>query len=162
MSDLIGDILARLVAGEHLDRPTAAAAMRLMMAGEVSPPRVSAFLTALRVKGETAEEVAGFVEAMRRAAVGVPGDHGDLIDTCGTGGDKSHSFNISTATAFVVAGAGLKVAKHGNRSATNKSGGADVLEALGVKIDLPPEGAARCLEDAGIAFLFAPLYHPAV
>jgi anthranilate phosphoribosyltransferase len=162
MSDIIGDILARLVAGDHLDRTTAAEAMRLMMSGEVSGPRVAAFLTALRAKGETADEVAGFVEAMRGASVHVPGDHGDLIDTCGTGGDKSHTFNISTATAFVAAGAGLKVAKHGNRSATSKSGGADVLEALGVKIDLSPEGAAHCLKEAGITFLFAPLYHPAV
>ncbi|MBM3266471.1 MAG: anthranilate phosphoribosyltransferase [Candidatus Sericytochromatia bacterium] len=162
MSDLLNDALARLVAGEHIDRDTAAAAMRAMMSGDVTPVRIAAFLTAMRAKGETPEEVAGFVDAMRSAALRVPGDHGDLIDTCGTGGDRSDTFNISTAAAFVAAGAGLKVAKHGNRSATSKSGGADVLEALGVRIDLPPDGAAACLDEAGIAFLFAPLYHPAV
>ncbi len=162
MSDLIGDLLVRLVAGTHLDREAAGEAMRLMMAGEVTPVRISAFLTALRAKGETPEELAGFVDAMRAAAVRVPGDHGDLVDTCGTGGDRSNTFNISTAAAFVAAGAGLKVAKHGNRSATSKSGGADVLEALGVKIDINPAQAALCLSEARIAFLFAPLYHPAV
>ncbi len=162
MSELLSEALTRLVAGAQLDRETAAGAMRAMMAGDVTPVRIAAFLTAMRAKGETPDEVAGFVDAMRGAALRVPGAHGDLVDTCGTGGDKSNTFNISTAAAFVAAGAGLKVAKHGNRSATSKSGGADVLEALGVKIDLPPEGAAHCLAGAGIAFLFAPLYHPAV
>lgn len=162
MTDLIGDLLVTLVAGKDLPRDAAGEAMRLMMAGEVSPVRIAAFLTALRAKGETPEELAGLVDAMRDAAVRVPGEHGDLIDTCGTGGDKSNTFNISTAAAFVAAGAGLKVAKHGNRSATSKSGGADVLEALGVKIDITPDLASRCLAEAGIAFFFAPLYHPAV
>lgn len=162
MSDVLGDLLAKLTGGQHLSREAAHEAMRLMMAGEVSPVRIAAFLTALRAKGETPEELAGFVDAMRGAAVPVPGSHGELIDTCGTGGDRAGTFNISTAAAFVAAGAGLKVAKHGNRSATSKSGGADVLEALGVKIDISPGHAARCLEEAGIAFFFAPLYHPAV
>jgi anthranilate phosphoribosyltransferase len=132
------------------------------MSGEVTPVRAAAFLTALRAKGETPEEVAGFVDALRARAVRVPGNHGITIDTCGTGGDRSNTFNISTAAALVAAGAGLKVAKHGNRSATSNCGGADVLEALGVRIDLAPQGAAECLEHAGIAFLFAPVYHPAV
>lgn len=162
MTDAIGDLLVRLAGGSSLPREAAGEAMRLMMAGEVSPVRIAALLTALRVKGETPEELAGFVDAMRDAAVRVPGEHGELIDTCGTGGDRSNTFNISTAAAFVAAGAGLKVAKHGNRSATSKSGGADVLEALGVKIDILPAQAARCLDEAGIAFFFAPLYHPAV
>jgi anthranilate phosphoribosyltransferase len=162
MSELLSDALSLLVAGKHLDRETAGDALRQIMSGDVTPVRISAFLTAMRAKGETPSEVAGLVDAMRGAALQVPGEHGDLIDTCGTGGDRSGTFNISTAAAFVVAGAGLKVAKHGNRSATSKSGGADVLEALGVKIDLPPDGAAACLEQIGIAFLFAPLYHPAV
>lgn len=162
MSDLVKELLARLVAGQSLQRPEARDAMREVMSGEVSPVLIAALLTALRAKGETPEEVAGMAEAMREVALPVPGDFGDLLDTCGTGGDRAGTFNISTAAAFVVAAAGVKVAKHGNRSATSRSGGADVLEALGVNIDLAPDAVARCLEQVGVAFLFAPRYNPAM
>lgn len=155
------DLLAGLVAGTDLDRATAGRALRAVMAGEVSEVVVSAFLTALAAKGATADEVAGLVEAMVGAATEVPVD-GPVLDTCGTGGDGAGTFNISTTSALVCAAAGARVAKHGNRAASSRAGSADLLESWGVVIDLPPDAAARCLDDVGITFLFARAYHPAM
>ena len=137
--------------------------MMQIMQGEATPAQIGAFLTALRIKGETLDEITGCAEAMRRNAVQVRPDIGDaaLLDVVGTGGDGTHKFNISTIAAFVVAGAGVKVAKHGNRS-NRRAGSADVLEALGVTLPLTPEQAAECIEEVGIVFLFAPAYHPAM
>jgi anthranilate phosphoribosyltransferase len=133
------------------------------MSGEATPAQIAGFLIALRVKGETVDEITGCARAMRRAAVHVaPSENGILIDTCGTGGDASGTFNISTTTAFVAAGAGLRVAKHGNRSISSRSGSADVLTALGVNLELTPEQVAACLDETGIGFLYAPRLHPAM
>jgi len=152
-----------LAAGESLSADEARDAFVQVMAGEASPVQLSALLIGLRVKGETPTEVAGVVEAMRGAMVRLPADHPeDLVDTCGTGGGTVVTFNISTAAALLAAGAGLRVAKHGNRSFTSQCGSADVLEALGVKIDVPLEIMERALRDAGIVFMFAPLMHPAM
>ena len=135
--------------------------MREIMGGETTPAQLGAYLTALALKGETPEEIAGFATVMRQKSLRVdPG--GPAIDTCGTGGDRKGTFNISTAAAFVVSGAGLTVAKHGNRAASGDCGSADVLEALGVCIDLPPDAVERCLREIGIGFMFAPAYHPAM
>ena len=135
--------------------------MREVMEGEVTPAQLGSYLTALALKGETPEEIAGFATVMREKSLRVAVD-GIAIDTCGTGGDRKGTFNISTAAAFVVAGAGLTVAKHGNRAASGDCGSADVLEALGVRIELSPEGVERCLREIGIGFMFAPAYHPAM
>jgi anthranilate phosphoribosyltransferase len=135
--------------------------MREVMEGEVTPAQLGSYLTALSLKGETPEEIAGFATVMREKSLRVAVD-GTAIDTCGTGGDRKGTFNISTAAAFVVAGAGLTVAKHGNRAASGDCGSADVLEALGVRIELPPEAVERCLREIGIGFMFAPAYHPAM
>lgn len=152
-----------LAAGESLGREDARAAFELVMSGEASPVQVSALLMGLRAKGETASEVAGVVEAMRGAMVRLEAaSPEELVDTCGTGGGSVQTFNISTAAALLAAGAGLRVAKHGNRSFTSQCGSADVLEALGVKIDVPVETMARALAQAGIVFMFAPLMHPAM
>src|SRR5438445_13264564 len=132
------------------------------MRGEATPAQIAALLMGLRVKGETPEEVAGAARALREAMVRVEANGAHLVDTCGTGGGAVSTFNISTAAAFVAAGAGAIVAKHGNRSMTSKCGSADVLEALGVNITLTPEQVATCLDEAGIAFMFAQLYHPAM
>jgi len=131
------------------------------MSGEATPAQIAAFITALRIKGETVDEIAGLASIMRAKAIPVVVTP-PVVDTCGTGGDSSSTFNISTAAAIVVAGAGLKVAKHGNRAITSHCGSADVLEALGVKIDLGAEGVAKCLETVGIGFMFAPIFHPAM
>ncbi len=147
--------------------------MTEVLTGQCTDAQIAALLVALHMKGETVEEIVGFAEAIRVAAtpldlhpkqvLDASGTGRDaLVDTCGTGGDTSGTFNISTATAFVVAGAGVRVAKHGNRSVTSKCGSADVMEALGVKIDLPPARIAACLEEVGIAFLFAPAMHSAM
>lgn len=136
--------------------------MRAIMAGEATAAQIAAFLVALRMKGETVEEIVGFVEAMRERAVALPTRVEGLVDTCGTGGDGADTFNISTAAAIVAAAGGVSVAKHGNRAVSSRCGSADVLEALGVAIQLTPEGAARCLERTGLCFLFAPLYHPSM
>jgi anthranilate phosphoribosyltransferase len=133
------------------------------MAGEASPAQVSALLMGLRVKGETANEVAGLVQAMRAAMVRLNADRpDDLVDTCGTGGGTVHTFNISTAAALLAAGAGLRIAKHGNRSFTTQCGSADVLEALGIRIEVDVETMGRALKETGIVFMFAPLMHPAM
>ena len=150
----------RLLAGEDLGRDGAAEVLDLVMAGEVDPVQTGAFLIALRAKGETAGELAGLASVVRARSERVRTDRAPLVDTCGTGGGRS-TFNVSTAAAFVVAGAGVAVAKHGNRSATSRSGSADVLEALGARIDLAPDAVAACIERTGIGFMFAPAHHPA-
>jgi anthranilate phosphoribosyltransferase len=148
--------------GRSLSEQEAAAVMGEIMSGEATPAQLGAFLVALRLKGETAEEIAGMARVMRAKALRVPFDGTPLLDTCGTGGDGMGTFNVSTAAAFVAAGAGAVVAKHGNRAVTSHCGSADVLEALGVKIDLPPEGVAHCLREVGVGFMFAPNFHPAM
>lgn len=154
----------RLFAHENLSVDLADAAMSQIMLGEASPAQIGAFLAALRMKGETVDEITGCALAMKRCAVQVSPAIGEamLVDIVGTGGDSSGTFNISTTAAFVVAGHGVKVAKHGNRSVSSKCGSADVLAALGVHLALTAEQAATCIEDVGIAFLFAPQYHPAM
>ncbi len=158
---------------QHLTREEARAVMGQILAGEATDAQIAALLVALHMKGETVEEIVGFAEAIRAAAapleirqnsaLDVSGTERDaLVDTCGTGGDASGTFNISTATALTVAGAGVRVAKHGNRSVTSKCGSADVVEALGVNITLPPARVAACLEEVGFAFLFAPAMHSAM
>ena len=137
--------------------------MTEIMDGEATPAQLGAFLMALRTKGESVDEITGLARVMRNRALQVEApDPDSLLDTCGTGGDASHTFNISTASALVAAGAGLRVAKHGNRAASSACGSADVLEAAGVQIDIEPERVARCIEQAGIGFMFAPRYHPAM
>ena len=158
-------VLGRLTGGESLTSTEAAAAMAEILDGSASPALISAFIVALRMKGETVEEMTGLLEAMLGYAERVPVDddlHLRLVDTCGTGGDRSHTINVSTMAALVVAAAGAPVCKHGNRAASSASGSADVLEALGVVIDLGPEGVARCIAEAGIGFCFAPRFHPAM
>lgn len=171
---MILDALHRIANhGHSLSREEARAVMSEVLTGRCTDAQIGALLVALHMKGETVEEIVGFAEAIRTAAthldlhqnrtVDVSGTERDaLVDTCGTGGDTSGTFNISTATALVAAGAGVRVAKHGNRSVTSKCGSADVMEALGVKIDLPPGRIAACLEEVGIAFLFAPAMHSAM
>ena len=153
--------LETVVTGRSLDVATARAVMDAMMEGEASPAQVGALIAALRTKGETVDELAGMVESMRAHATQVPLSV-EAVDTCGTGGDGAGTFNISTAAALVAAGAGCPVAKHGNRAASSQCGSADVLEALGVVISLSPDGVRRCVEEAGIGFLFAPDFHPAL
>ncbi|MBO9542473.1 anthranilate phosphoribosyltransferase [bacterium] len=158
---MIQEATRALLSGRSLERSEARGAMEAIFA-PAAPVQVASFLTALTMKGETPDEIAGLAEAMRAHAVPVPGSWPELLDTCGTGGDRSGTFNISTTVAFIAASCGLKVAKHGNRSASSLCGSADVLEALGVHVDLEPEHAAECLEQHGITFLFAPRYHPAM
>jgi len=155
--------IAGVVEGKDLSEEEASKAMAHIMEGEALPTQIASLLTALRMKGETSQEIAGFARAMRAKAVRIRAREGEcVVDTCGTGGDGCGTFNISTAVAFVAAGGGLTVAKHGNRSVSSKSGSADVLEALGVKITLPPEKVEECLQENGLAFLFAPSFHPAM
>jgi anthranilate phosphoribosyltransferase len=153
--------LSRVVGGGSLSRDESLAAMNAIMDGEVSPVRLAAFLVALRTKGETSAEIAGFAASMRKHCRRIPAPEG-AVDTCGTGGDGARTANISTLAALVAAGAGVPVAKHGNRSVSSSSGSADLLEGLGVRIDCDPEVAARCLAEAGFCFMFAPLYHPSM
>ncbi|MBM3748351.1 MAG: anthranilate phosphoribosyltransferase [Acidobacteria bacterium] len=156
--------LHRVTGREHLSAASAEEAMEAILSGLSSAAQIAAFLVALRMKGETVAELVGFARAMRRRASPLELDLGGeaLLDTCGTGGDGAHTFNISTVAALVAAGAGVKVAKHGNRSISSACGSADVLEALGVKIAQQPEEAARAIREVGIAFLFAPAWHPAM
>ncbi len=158
---MISQSYRQLLEGRSLARPQATALMDSIFGGEATHVQVAALLTALKMKGETSDEVAGFADSMRAHALAFPAE-GEGIDTCGTGGDRAGTFNLSTTVAFIAAGAGLKVAKHGGRSASSRTGGADVLEALGVDIEMSPETAARCLETIGVTFLFAPRYHPAM
>ncbi|MBM12739.1 MAG: anthranilate phosphoribosyltransferase [Chloroflexi bacterium] len=157
----IREAIGLAVAGESLSMDDAASVMREIMSGEATPAQLGAFLTAIRLKGETTEEIAGMATMMREFSLKVNVD-GMLVDSVGTGGDGLNTFNISTAAAFVAAGAGLKVAKHGNRAASGTCGSADVLEELGVRIDLPPEGVGRCIKESGIGFMFAQAFHPAM
>ena len=154
--------LTALAEGRTLTQEEAEAAMHLMMRGEASPEQIAGLLMGLRARGETLDELVGFTRVMRQYAVPVRVDDPHAIDLCGTGGDRSGTFNISTAAAFVCAGAGVTVVKHGNRSVSSQAGSADVLEALGVAIDLGAEGVERCLEEVSIAFAFAPRFHPAM
>jgi anthranilate phosphoribosyltransferase len=157
----IREAIGVVTSGHELSQSDAAAVMEEIMTGSATPAQVAAFLTGLHCKGESDSEIAGMAEVMRDKATRVPFDQ-PLVDTCGTGGDGSHTFNISTTAAFVVAGAGMPVAKHGNRAMSSTSGSADVLEALGVNIELDAEGVRQCLEQAGIGFMFAPRFHPAM
>lgn len=159
---MIQEAIETLVEGNPLTREQAAGAMRDMMRGEANPAQMAGFLVALRIKGETIDEITGLAETMREMATPVRTSRSPLVDTCGTGGDHSGTFNISTAAAFVVAGAGIAVAKHGNRSATSKCGSADVLEVLGVNIEASPETVGKCIDDIGIGFLFARSLHGAM
>ena len=158
----IREALAQLVEGEHLSQVDMVLVMKQTMTGDASPEQIAGFLVALRMKGETLDEITGAVQVMRDLAIGVEvsGDH--LVDIVGTGGDGASLFNVSTASAFVVAAAGGKVVKHGNRSVSSKSGSADLLEAAGVKLGLTPEQVSRCVNDVGIAFMFAPAHHSAM
>jgi len=158
---MIKEAITTLVDGRSLTTDESASVMEEIMGGEVTPAQFGAFVTALRLKGETVDEIVGLVRTMRAKAVPVTIAE-SVVDTCGTGGDSSSTFNISTAAAFVAAGAGLKVAKHGNRAMSSQCGSADVLEALGVKIDLNAEQVQRCLEEVGMGFMFAPIFHPAM
>ena len=158
---MIREAIDLLVSGKSLAMEQATAVMEEIMDGEATPAQFGAFVTALRLKGETVHEIAGMARAMREKAVPVEVS-GPVVDTCGTGGDASMTFNISTTAAFVVAASGLKVAKHGNRGMSSGCGSADVLDALGVKIDLGPREVAKCLDEVGIGFMFAPVFHPAM
>jgi anthranilate phosphoribosyltransferase len=157
----IRSAIARLVERQDLSEAEAAACMAEMMTGASTPAQFAAFATALRMKGESVDEIAGMARVMREHASPVKVD-GPLLDTCGTGGDASGSFNVSTCAAFVAAGAGARVAKHGNRAMSSQCGSADVLEALGAKIDVTPEQVAHCIETAGIGFMFAQAFHPSM
>ncbi|MDK2820234.1 MAG: anthranilate phosphoribosyltransferase [Clostridia bacterium] len=159
---MLKPIISKVVEGQSLNEMEAEKAMDIIMSGEGTQAQIGAFLTALRLKGETVEEITGFARSMRRRAASIVPKTRTFVDTCGTGGDGSQTFNISTTAAFVVAGAGVAVAKHGNRSVSSRCGSADMLEALGIKIDLPPEAVACCLEEVGMAFLFAPVFHSAM
>ncbi len=169
----IVDALRRVVEGQHLGRGEAESVMDEIMTGKATDAQIAAFLTGLRMKGETAEELTGFAAVIRGKASVIPTggdvtaalsgtDREMLVDTCGTGGDATGTFNISTATAFVLAGAGVRVAKHGNRSVSSLCGSADVVEALGIRIDLSAENVGRCIDEVGIGFLYAPLLHEAM
>ena len=153
--------LKLVLLGAALDRVQARAAMHALAAGEATDAQAGAFLAALRVRGETVSELVGFAEAVRGRAVKVKPKRRPLLDTCGTGGDGLNTFNISTTVAFIAAGAGAAVAKHGNRAVSSRSGSADVLEALGVRTNVSPKLAAECVDVAGVGFLFAPSHHPA-
>ncbi|MEN8615028.1 anthranilate phosphoribosyltransferase [Dehalogenimonas sp. THU2] len=158
---MIKEAIQSLVTGKSLTADEAAAVMDEIMEGQVTPAQFGAFVTALRCKGETVEEMVGLARTMRAKALPMVAK-GPVVDTCGTGGDGAGTFNISTAAAIVAAACGVKVAKHGNRAMSSSCGSADVLEALGVRIDLSPLEASECLEQAGIVFMFAPVFHPAM
>ena len=161
MTDEFKGLIAKAATGAALSREEAARGFDTMMSGEATPSQMGALLMALRVRGETVDEITGAVTVMREKMLRVSAPPG-AVDVVGTGGDASGSFNISTCAAFIVAGAGVPVAKHGNRALSSRSGAADVLGALGVNIELPPDGVGRCIKEAGIGFMFAPAHHPAM
>ncbi|MCA1595187.1 MAG: anthranilate phosphoribosyltransferase [Chloroflexi bacterium] len=156
------EAIRKLVEGEHLTKGEAASAMEDIMDGSATPAQIAGLLVALRLRGETPDEITGFAEVMRDRAVAVPCTRTDLVDTCGTGGDRLNTFNISTAAAFVAAGAGVRIAKHGNRAASSRCGSADVLHSLGVNIEMAPEAVSECIDVVGIGFLFAQRFHPSM
>ncbi len=158
---MIRDAIIKLASGHSLSQSEASEAMREIMSGQATPAQIASFLTALRLKGETVDEISGLALVMRENVIPVETTY-PVVDTCGTGGAESDTINISTAAAIVVAAAGVPVAKHGNRAMSSQTGSADVLEALGVRVDLGPIAAKRCLDEVGIAFLFAQIYHPAM
>jgi anthranilate phosphoribosyltransferase len=153
------DAIGKLVKGQSLTEAEAASAFETIMRGDATPVQIAGFVIALRMKGETVDELTGFAKTARHMSTPIDVE-GDLLDTCGTGGDGLATFNISTLSAIVAAASGARVAKHGNRAASSMCGSADVLEQLGVKVDLAPQGVARCIDGAGIGFLFAPIFHP--
>lgn len=159
---MIREAIVKLMEGKNLTETEAETVMQEIMDGEATHAQMAGFLLALRLKGETLEEITGCARVMRDKAIRVAPQRTDLVDTAGTGGDKAGTFNISTTAAFVIAGAGLGVAKHGNRAISGQSGSADLLEALGVNFDLSPEQSARCIDEVGMGFLFAPKLHPAM
>src|ERR1700693_426555 len=159
--DDLKSIIGKVATGATLSRDEAASAFDSMMSGEATPSQMGGLLMALRVRGETVDEITGAVSAMRAKMLRVEAPP-DAIDIVGTGGDGSGSVNVSTCAAFIAAGAGVPVAKHGNRALSSRSGAADVLGSLGVRIDLPPDAIAQCIEQAGIGFMFAPAHHPAM
>jgi anthranilate phosphoribosyltransferase len=159
----VNRFISKLVEGQDLTSDEAEDAMKLIMSGSATDAQIGSFLTALRMKGETIDEVSACASVMRTFAERInPKVDGTLVDTCGTGGDQIKTFNISTISAFVIAGAGIPIAKHGNRSVTSKAGSADLLEALGVKMDMTPKDAERTIEEIGIGFMFAPTFHKAM
>jgi anthranilate phosphoribosyltransferase len=159
---VIPELLPRLLRGESLTQGESEAVIGHVMEGAASESQIAALLIALRMKGESVDEIVGAARAMRAHAIAVPPRRSDLVDTCGTGGDGLRTFNVSTAAGLVAAGAGAGVAKHGNRAVSSASGSADVLEALGVRVDLPAERVAECIDEIGFGFLFAPAHHPAM
>ena len=159
---MIRETIQKVVDGQDLTERETVDTMNEIMSGEATPAQVASFITALRIKGETIEEITGAARVMREKSTKIHTKHPFVIDTCGTGGDGAHTFNISTTAAFVVAGTGIPVAKHGNRAASSQSGGADVLKALGVNIEIGPEQVGACIDDVGIGFLFAPTLHGAM
>jgi anthranilate phosphoribosyltransferase len=160
---MIKEAIDKIVRRIDLNRDEMSKVFEEIMGGEAAPAQIASFITALRMKGETVEEITAAVKVMRKKASSISfGEKEDILDTCGTGGDVSNTFNISTAAAFVVAGCGIKVAKHGNRSVSSQCGSADVLEELGVKIDLSPERVKGCINKVGIGFMFAPVFHGAM
>lgn len=160
--NVLQEAVAEVVEGRSLSRDKAQEVMECIMDGDATPSQIGALLATMRMKGETVEEVTGFAAGMRKKVDRVPTVTTGLLDTCGTGGDGKHTFNISTAAAIVAAAGGVRVAKHGNRAMSSKSGSADVLEALGVNINLGRDQAAKCLDEVGICFLFAQVYHPSM
>ncbi len=156
---MIKEAIAKVIARTNLTEAEAEAVMREIMQGEATDAQISSYITALRMKGETVEEITGSARVMREKAVPIKLDAKFQVDTCGTGGDMAHTFNISTTAAFVVAAAGVTVAKHGNRAASSKSGSADVLQALGVNIEIPAHLVEECMKEVGIGFMFAPMMH---
>jgi anthranilate phosphoribosyltransferase len=158
---LIREIIVRLVERENLSYEDSREVMKEIMSGDATSAQIAAFLTALRMKGETVEEILAFAETMRENCLRIhPRVAGRLLDTCGTGGDKVKTFNVSTAAAFVIAGAGVAIAKHGNRSVTSHCGSADVLERLGLNLNMNPKAVECAIERIGIGFMFAPAFHP--
>ncbi len=159
---MIKEVISKLIERKNLIKEEARQSMGEIMKGETTPSQIAAFITALRMKGETSDEITGCAQAMRDASLKLSINSDIIVDTCGTGGDRTNTFNISTAVALVAAGGGLIVAKHGNRSASSQCGSADVLEHFGVNINTKPEKAKECIEKIGIGFLFAQIYHPAM